>query len=310
MSRVFLNSLLTLSQICGIMCITLWSNRQSLNRMLYFNFYYNNEVTDLAEITRSQQPITNPALVEAMDAMKAERNPVTESRFVNTLKAARFLVPANITSSQKAVQNEDGTVELKDTPNVAFVLFNNPDQKKFFPLFTDEGEFQKWEGSKEHQRAAVSFVDLCRFLQANNANGEIAGAVINPFGANIMVPADQLIRMMNTEAIAPGTKIQIGTLKEEPTELLDALREFFGGQEDVEKAYLRVMKREDKQNPNFLLVVDIDVKKLGDTGVRQLFDAIAQAAKPHLRGVELAIVPTAQNFGQAALKDAVPFYEK
>ena len=69
-------------------------------------------------------------------------------------------------------------------------------------------------------------------------------------------------------------------------------------------------KREDKQNPNFLLVVDIDVKKLGDTGVRQLFDAIAQAAKPHLRGVELAIVPTAQNFGQAALKDAVPFYEK
>ena len=28
------------------------------------------------------------------------------------------------------------------------------------------------------------------------------------------------------------------------------------------------------------------------------------------RGVELAIVPTAQNFGQAALKDAVPFYEK
>ncbi|MBQ9694880.1 MAG: SseB family protein [Oscillospiraceae bacterium] len=65
----------------------------------------------MAEITRSQQPITNPALVEAMDAMKAERTPVTESRFVNTLKAARFLVPANITSSQKAVQNEDGTVE-------------------------------------------------------------------------------------------------------------------------------------------------------------------------------------------------------
>ena len=79
---------------------------------------------------------------------------------------------------------------------------------------------------------------------------------------------------------------------------------------DIEKAYLRVMKREDKQNPNFLLVLDINVETLGDAGVKALFDRVAEVAKPHLRGVELAIVPASNNFGQAALKNAVPFYEK
>ena len=70
------------------------------------------------------------------------------------------------------------------------------------------------------------------------------------------------------------------------------------------------MKREDKPNPNFLLVVDVNVQELGNDGMKTLFDGIAEAAKPHLRGVELAIVPASNNFGSAALKDAVPFFEK
>ena len=115
--------------------------------------------------------------------------------------------------------------------------------------------------------------------------------------------------MLNTEAIAPGTQIQIGTLKEEPTELLEALRPYLATKEEINKAYLRVMKREDKPNPNFLLVVDTDVS-VGEAAIKELFDGIAQAAKPHLRNVELAIVPTANKFGEAALRDAVPFYEK
>ena len=44
----------------------------------------------MAEIKQSQQPITNPALVQAMDAMKQERNQKTEITFVNHVKAARL----------------------------------------------------------------------------------------------------------------------------------------------------------------------------------------------------------------------------
>lgn len=267
-----------------------------------------NEVKNLAEIKQSQKPITNPALVQAMDAMKQERSQKNEVTFVNHVKAARFLVPANVENIQQAQANEDGTVELKDQPKVSFILFNNAEGQKYFPLFTDIAEIRKWDDFSKHQLAAISFRDMCQFLQKNPDNG-ISGAVVNPFTQNIMIPKESLFRMLNTEAIAPGTQIQIGTLKEEPTELLEALRPHLAEQESINKAYLRVMKREDKPNPNFLLVIDTDVS-VGEAGLKKLFDGIAAVAKPHLRNVELAIVPTANKFGQAALRDAVPFYEK
>ena len=268
-----------------------------------------NEVNILAEIRRTQTPITNPDLVHAMDAMKADRNARTETTFVNTLKAGRFLVPANIQTTQVAQTNADGTVELKDQPQVQFILFNNKEGDRFFPLFTDESEIQKWNDSQSHQRAAITFRDLCNFFQRPEG-GQLAGAVINPYGQNIMIPVESLLRMQKTEAIAPGTKIQIGTLKEEPSELLEAIYPFIEESGQVEKAYLRVMKREDKPNPNFLLVLDVDVQALGNDGIKTLFDGIAEIAKPHLRGVELAIVPASNNFGAAALRDAEPFFDK
>ena len=268
----------------------------------------------MAEIKKSQEPITNPALVQAMDAMKADRNPKTESAFVNALKVGRFLVPADVSTVQAAQANPDGTVQLKDQPQVKFVLFSNPSGERYFPLFTDNVEVNKWPDREKHQLAAITYSDLCQFFKREEENpnraDKLTGIVINPFAQNIMVPTESMMKILNTEALAPGTKIQIGDLKEKPQELLDALNEAMPGEDAISKAYLRVMKREDKPNPNFLLVLDINVAELGDNGVKELFDRVAEVAKPHLRGVELAIVPASNNFGVAALKDAVPFYEK
>ncbi len=265
------------------------------------------EVNDLAEIRQSQEPITNPALVQAMDAMKQERNQKTEVTFVNFLKEARFLVPANVETTQQAQADANGNVQLVDQPKVSFILFNNSEGQRYFPLFTDVTEIRKWPEANQHQLAAITYKDMCQFFQRQPDNG-ITGAVVNPFGQNIMIPMESLFKIRDTEAIAPGTQIQIGTLKEEPTELLDALRPYLAEQETINKAYLRVMKREDKPNPNFLLVIDTTLTT--DTDIKALFDKIAETAKPHLRNVELAIVPTSNNFGKAALKDAKPFYEK
>lgn len=265
----------------------------------------------LAEIKQSQSPVINPQLVQAMTNMKKERNQITESAFVNSLKAARFLVPANVDTIQKAQANSDGTVELKDQPQIKFVLFSSPDGNRYFPLFTDALQYQKWADHDKHQLTAISYSDLCQFIQRDqNANSNIVGIVINPYEHNIMIQKDSMLRIMNTEALAPGTKIQIGDFKEQPQELIDLLKEHLKGHEEIEKAYLRVMKREDKPNPNFLLVLDFDVQALGNDAVKALFDGIAAAVRPQLRGVELAIVPASNNFGVAALKNASPFYEK
>lgn len=262
----------------------------------------------MAEQNNNQKPITNPLLVKAIDEMKKERSRQTEFAFVNALKPARFLVPATIKTVQQAAANTDGTVELKEQPQISFMLFNNQEGKKYFPLFTDIAEYQKWDKHAEHKLAAITFQDLCRILQ-RDSGGEAMGAVINPFSHNVMIPNETLFRVNSTEAMAPGTKIQIGTLKEEPTPLLDVLKAHLETQDVIQKAYLRVMKRDDKEKPNFLLVLDHD-PALTEAEAKPVYDAVAEAAKPQMRGVELAIVGAHTNFGVAALKDAEPFFEK
>jgi len=262
----------------------------------------------LAEQNNNQKPIENPVLVKAIENMKQERNPQTETAFVNAMKVARFFVPANISKVQQANANADGTVELKEQPQVSFVLFTNQDDKKYFPLFTDIEEYHKWPDNDKHQLAGISFKDLCQILRKNN-NPDVVGAVLNPFSHNILIPAETLYRMQQTEAIAPGTKIQIGTLKEEPTPLLDGVRPYLESQPSINKVYLRVMKREDKEQPNFLFVVDI-ATTLSEAELKTVFDGLAEAAKPNMRNVELAIVPMSSKFGTEAIKGAEPFYVK
>ena len=93
----------------------------------------------MPEIKRSNAPILNPELVQAMDAMKQERNQRTEVAFVNLMKGARFLCPANINTVQKAVANPDGTVELKDQPQIQFILFNNNEPQADIFIYDIQG---------------------------------------------------------------------------------------------------------------------------------------------------------------------------
>ena len=256
----------------------------------------------------NKNPITNPFLVKAIEEMTKERNQQSEFAFVNALKPARFIVPANVQTAQKAVTNADGTIELKEQSQISFLLFNNQEGKKYFPLFTDDAEYEKWDKHAEYQKAAVSYLDLCHILQ-KNPDGEAVGAVINAFSHNVMVPKETMFRINNVDPIASGTKIQIGTLNEEPTPLLDVLKTYLNTQDVITKAYLRVMKREDKENPNFLLVLEHD-PSMTEAEAKGIYDRVAEAAKPQLRNVELAIAGTHTKFGQAALKDAAPFFEK
>lgn len=272
-----------------------------------------NEVKTLAEIKQTpggrQEPITNPFLVEAMNNMKAERSQKNEIIFVNALKPARLLVPAKIDSVQQARANEDGTVALVDQPQVRFLLFNNKEGSKFFPLFTDIDEYRKWDDAANNQLAAVNFRDLVTIMEKDTTSGA-TGCVINPFSHNITVPAETMKRMLQTEALAPGTKIQIGTFKEPPKELMNAVEAVAKEYDEIKKMYVRAMKREDKEHSNMLLVIDIDLT-LGEETIKGIFDKLAQAAKGHTGGMELAIVPSAAPFGQQALQDGIePFFEK
>ncbi len=272
----------------------------------------------MAEITQTQQaPITNPALVQAMENLKANNTPGNEQLFVQALRTARFYVPAEVNKIQAAEANPDGTVELKDKPQIKFMLFNNSEGKKFFPLFTDMDEFHKWEGRQEKQQLAVlPFRELANIIKKNPAPDSV-GIVVNPFGHNVMVPNDSVARMADTQGIPANSRIRLGFLNEEPTDLLNALREHMTSVEVIEAAHLRVMQREDAQRPNLLLIVDLGSDEPDTASQKAIFDEIAAVARGQmtgkLQGWELAIVPLSNQLGQAGLKaqpDAAPFYSK
>lgn len=261
------------------------------------------------EIKMSQRPITNPFLVEKMDAFKKEHTQKTEVAFINALKTARFLIPASVDKVQQARASADGSVSLVDQPQVRFRLFAANDGRKFFPLFTDAEEYKKWEGSSQHNLAAVNFTQLCAVMEKDTSSGAV-GCVINPFSHNQLVPKELMLHALRTEAIAPGTQIKLGVMEKYPDEVLNALRPALDKEDAISKAYICVMKREDKEHSNLLVAVDVDIK-LGQDAIRDMFREIANAVRPSLHGVELSIVPIESPLGQAAMKipNLAPIYE-
>lgn len=267
----------------------------------------------MAEQNKNQQQIQNPALVKALENMKATNSPESQQVFATEMKSAHFIAPIQVKSVQQAKANGDGSVELVEQPQLNFIMFNNQSQQLYLPIFTDEEEFSKWNDSKEHKKAVLSYTDICHIIRQNN-NPDLLGVVINAFSHNIMLPVKTIYEIESfrpaPKPIKPGTKIQIGTLSEEPTALLDGVRPYLESCSEINKVYLRMMKREDVEHPNFLFVVEF-TRTMEDDEIKPVFDGLAAAARPNLRNMELVIVPSFTNFGSEAIKGEVtPFYEK
>ena len=140
------------------------------------------------------QPITNPALVDAMATFKldlANRDNLElfqehEKAFLQAAIEAKYLLPALV--EQPAEPPKEGE---QQQARVAFQIMTNPKNEKFMPAFTDEVELKKnRQPGERFQVAVMSFNDLYHFMKANEA---INGVVINPFGSALCLIRQQII---------------------------------------------------------------------------------------------------------------------
>lgn len=140
------------------------------------------------------QPITNPALVDAMATFKLDLanrdNEETfrqhEVAFIKAAIDAKYLLPAQIDQPEEPAK-EGEQVQTR----VAFQIMTNPKNEKFMPAFTDEVELKKnRQPGERFQVAVMSFMDLYRFLKANES---INGIVINPFGSALCLIRQQVL---------------------------------------------------------------------------------------------------------------------
>lgn len=256
--------------------------------------------------------IENPALIYAMYEMKEKKTQEAEGKFISELRKATFISPAII-----EVQDENGNYKIADgspakggETRVSFMMLNAEDGTKFLPAFTSMDEVRKWRQEEKLQTVVTKFDQYINIV-GSDPNGP-AGVVIDPFGSNIILQRP-LIEGLKSAIDQRNQQVAIADLKEHPEELEKTLSEFFDEKGNIEKAYMQLMRR--GNDVSLLLIVDHDIPEgTSDEQLKvlrkELFDSIAETAKPVLKGQAFSIAAFTDDFGKKAVDNKFPFYTR
>ena len=264
----------------------------------------------------NQKPITNPELVEALKALHQENTPQNQGKVLGlVVERATFLTPAVITP---APQQPDQADPKRKQATIQFQLITTKDGRPFFPAFTDAEELRKFAGQKPVQSVLLRFDDYVSLLQRNE---KACGFVVNPLGLsltldrktveNLAVKKKEVAQLRqqrqqaaySQETIEKDTQVMVGDPDEVPQAMLDAVAQMAQGREDIRTLWLRQMIRPDG-TPSLIIVVD-------HTGTQaEVFEAVAEAARPHFGRLPVDMIPYGTSFAEAATEGVAPFFRR
>lgn len=150
---------------------------------------------DFSKLPENQRPLFNPQLQltgiyfmqefrRAVEMSEKEKLPELEEEMAANLVKSRFLV---------AVEKKEG--EAKDV-QVPYIKNKNGDV--FQPIFTDPGEFSKFNKEKKFNAVMVEFKNLKKILIPM-----AKGVVVNPQGFNLIVMSEQFDNLMKRFGLTP-----------------------------------------------------------------------------------------------------------
>ncbi|MWN90177.1 hypothetical protein GQ597_05620 [Gilliamella sp. Pra-s65] len=208
--------------------------------------------------------------------------------------------------------NDDNTITLQQDTVLSFVAISNVENENFFPVFTDWDELRKWQNIEDQQTLVV---DLSYYQTLLNDSDGCKGVVINPFGHSIQLDRSMLSEVFTDNSpstenrkeiyIPKETKVVIGTPEQYPHLLVDMLKDYLQNKLEVNSAYLRLMLQNQQQR--YLVVLDIP-KGVDE---KAIFNDLGQAAQSFLaKDMFIDFIVADTEFGQQAIKDEKPFYQK
>ncbi|MBQ1308958.1 MAG: enhanced serine sensitivity protein SseB [Ruminococcus sp.] len=255
------------------------------------------------------EKIKNPALVAAIETMQADGSKQNIDAMITECVKAKFILPANVRQIPNA-HTENGKTIMGSSTQVQFrLLENNQTKQKFFGVFTDVDELNKWNGVAGAQKVVTDFDSIAGMVMDPKSNTE--GFVINAFGKSVTFPKPMVIGIKQQydymrrkkNIIESGTQVRIGEPKEYPIDLMATLINHFSTEPYVNAAFLRMIEKDGKVG--YFIVVDF----IGD--MNELFEGIAEAAKPYIDDEEaLTIMPYTMEFARNAVKEIEPFYKR
>lgn len=266
----------------------------------------------------NQKPITNPELVEALKALHQENTPQNQGKVLGlVVERAVFLTPAVVTPAPQQPGQADSA---RKQATIQFQLITTKDGRPFFPAFTDAEELRKFAGQKPVQSVVLRFDDYVSLIQRNE---KACGFVVNPLGlsltldrktveslaakkkevAQLRQQRQQQQAAYSQETIEKDAQVMVGDPDEVPQAMLDAVAQMAQGREDIRTLWLRQMIRPDG-TPSLIIVVD-------HTGAQaEVFEAVAEAARPHFGRLPVDMIPYGTSFAEAATEGVEPFFRR
>lgn len=246
----------------------------------------------------------NSALINAMEAMKAEENNQTRGVFIQELLNAKLIIPS-------VIKPEPTDGKIAPGSQISFFSVKTKDEESILFLFSSVDELKKWAPAKGKHLILQNYNQFKNFVVGKNASYD--GLVIDPYGANITIKKgliekiDSAVKPMKVQS----EKISVEESGLQPAEyaspgLYAALSEAMGRNETINAAWMMQAVRPGEKLPTTVLVVDF---KGGD--MKNTFNALARTANEFLApGESIGIMPAHDRVAAGFIKTVKPFYVK
>lgn len=253
-------------------------------------------------------PVTNPRLKTLLHQLSVEQTVNVQNLALEEIALhAHFLSVVIISDLPKG--DDSGILTLKENTTIQLPILTAVDERNFYPVFTDWEELRRWNQEENPQTLILTFDDYADMVATTES---AAGIVVNPFGESLTLNRELLAHMkthkdilskgVSKQEVNQETEVLLGEPKEYPTAMVEEICQYLKKNKAVRTAWLRLMIKNQEQS--FLLVVDFQGEKEAVLG------AIAAVAKPYLKEMYLDMVPLETEFGQSAVQNIEPFYQR
>ena len=279
----------------------------------------NNNNIRLAPEASRQKPsevfpdLHNEKLIDAMTALKANENKETQTALIEQVIGARFFAPVEVIDAEGKPIQGSGRLAVPKDAKFNFKLIQNAKGEQYFAVFTDIGQYLKWNSSQKVNTIVVVFPQIAQLAQQKS--DAISGFVINPMDHNIIFSQDAISNLLDAmkavaekakaDAAQQQVKLMFGKPTNIPEAVMGAFRKKLIKVPEVKEAYFCMMKQGDQEYYLFTLEIDADRETCQEIG-----NSLCESAKMFLTKFPIMAAPVNSPFGEGAKKVDKPFYVK
>ncbi|MCH5204935.1 MAG: enhanced serine sensitivity protein SseB C-terminal domain-containing protein [Oscillospiraceae bacterium] len=265
----------------------------------------------------SKFKINDPLDPQMLHQFLIKRRSVSESdteevnQLMNAIAAeivmnARFICAVKFSSEPQ--KQKDGTYLLDDNAQISFLLLENEQFGKIFPIFTDESELKKCDAFSDYYTVIADFDGISGMIADGNA---CAGMMINPFDDNMFISRNVVSKWREkkqilqtgraSHVITDKTPLDIHAPNPYPMQLSNKLCEIAKTIPEVNALWLRGVTLNGDEG--YMLVIEAP-------RAERFFDSFGSASKDFIGNKSLHVIPSDGELGKRATQNVVPIYSK